>query len=84
FILRNKVLRDNGVLERTKIKWFYPISMSQVQKALMSELWKESYEESFLGDTGNVSSMKESISPYYYLKEDLLKSSTLVNIDRGG
>lgn len=84
FILRNKVLRDNGVLERTKIKWFYPISMSQVQKALMSELWKESYEEYFLGDTGNVSSMNESISPYYYFKEDLLNFSTFVNIDIGG
>jgi hypothetical protein len=49
FLLRNKVVLGGGILENTKIVWFYPLSMAGSRSRNMEEQWKLSYAHYFLG-----------------------------------
>jgi len=97
YLLRNKVLLNNGNLEKTKIRWFYPVSMETGRQEHLKKTWEESYAKYFLGITAqeiteeiqekvinvNVISMSESVAPFeYYVKDG--DSNNLVTIDIGG
>jgi hypothetical protein len=82
-LLRNKVLLNNGSLEKTKIIWFYPVSMSEGRCNRFKTLWIELYKEYFGDNTDNLITMSESVAPYYYYKRRGAKSN-VVSIDIGG
>ena len=80
--LRNKVLVSGGDLKKTKIIWFYPISMSPRRLQVIRETWDESYAKYFGGDGTFV--MTESAAPIQYYFERYSTATNLVNVDIGG
>lgn len=83
-ILRNKVLLNGGDLKRTKIIWFYPISMATNRFNLLKKEWENAYEKYFGEDLSNIISLTESIAPYEYYKKSQANVNNIVTIDIGG
>ncbi len=97
-IMRAKVLLENGNLPKTRIVWFYPLSMDTRSKSQMSYIWKRIMKEIFgvninpddehdRGAHNNLIEMPESVAPYYYHRDGSdFRASTKpsVSIDIGG
>ncbi len=81
-IIRNKVLLNNGDLTKTKITWFYPISMAPKRLRRLRETWDEAYKEYF--GEGSTNSMTESAAPIQYFFKRYSTATSLVNVDIGG
>jgi hypothetical protein len=81
-IIRNKVLLNNGDLQRTKITWFYPISMAVKRLTKLRATWNEAYEKYF--GAGSTLSMTESSAPIQYFFKRYSTATNLVNVDIGG
>ncbi len=81
-IIRNKVLLNNGDLSKTKITWFYPISMAPKRLRRLKETWDDAYKEYF--GEGVTYSMTESSAPIQYFFRRYSTATTLVNVDIGG
>jgi len=84
FILRNKVILNDGDLRKTKIIWFYPISMTQHRFGLFKSVWEEAYKKYFSPDLKNIFSMTESVAPYEFYKGSAGNASNMVTVDIGG
>ncbi|ADQ80183.1 hypothetical protein Palpr_2046 [Paludibacter propionicigenes WB4] len=83
-ILRNKVILNNGDISKTKIIWFYPISMTQHRYDLFKKAWEETYKKYFGTNVQNVISITESVAPYEFYKSSAGNTSNMVSIDIGG
>lgn len=81
-IIRNKVLLNNGDLQRTKITWFYPISMSANRLRCLKDTWNAAYNEYF--GNGRTSCMTESAAPIQYFFKRYSTATSLINVDIGG
>ncbi|MDE6194626.1 MAG: cell division FtsA domain-containing protein [Muribaculaceae bacterium] len=81
-MIRNKVLQNNGDLTKTKITWFYPISMPPKRLRYLKTTWDAAYREYF-GD-GSTNSMTESYAPIQYFFQRYSTATSLVNVDIGG
>jgi hypothetical protein len=68
FMIRNKVLLNDGNLKETKIIWFYPSSMSEYRRGVFQSAWEELYKKYFNSDK-KIEKMSESIAPFYYYRE---------------
>lgn len=84
FILRSKVLLNNGHLAKTKIVWFYPISMVENRYNSFSDVWTKAYEKYFGGDRRNVIPITESVAPYEHYRTSEASVGNIVTIDIGG
>lgn len=84
FMIKAKVLLNQGVLEKTEIVWTYPSSMTSGRLNRLTELWEEAIEK-YIGTT-KYSRISESIAPYYFYKTKGIYagSKPAVNIDIGG
>lgn len=82
-MLRNKVLLNDGNLQKTKITWFYPISMAPRRLNRMKAIWDKAYTEYF-GVNGATNNMSESSAPIQYFFNSNSKATDLVNVDIGG
>lgn len=82
-LIRNKVLLNDGNLQRTKITWFYPISMAPKRLCKLRETWDEAYKKYF-GGNGVTCSMTESAAPIQYFFRRYAAATDLVNVDIGG
>ena len=83
-ILRTKVLHNNGNLEKTKIVWFYPISMVSNRYNEFAKIWVDAYCKYFGGDKHNVIPMTESVAPYEHYRSSDASVNNIVTIDIGG
>ena len=83
-ILRTKVLLNNGNLAKTKIVWFYPISMVENRYNSFSDAWTKAYEKYFGGDRLNVIPVTESVAPYEHYRNSEASVGNIVTIDIGG
>jgi hypothetical protein len=83
YLIRNKVVIGNGRLEKTKIRWFYPVSMERGRYNHLKSAWEKAYETYFGGDKENIIPITESIAPFEYYKRDN-DANSLVTIDIGG
>lgn len=72
FLMRNKVLANNGNLSSTKIHWSYPLSMSIKQISDLENFYTTLYQKYFSKPNAftNVKKYTESIAPFEYLKKD--------------
>lgn len=83
YLIRNKVIIGNGCLKKTKIRWFYPVSMERNRFNNLKSVWEEAYEKYFGGDESNIIPITESVAPFeYYIKDG--NANNLVTIDIGG
>ncbi len=81
-LIRNKVLINEGNLRRTRIIWFYPISMAPKRRRLLKDVWNKWYKEYFGGEQTNY--MTESSAPIQYYFSRYSTTTSLINIDIGG
>ncbi len=81
-----KVLLSNGKLDKTKIIWFYPISMTSFQQGVIEASWVKTYNKVFgeFADLNNISKMPESIAPFFYYHNQKGILGLSVSIDIGG
>ncbi len=84
FILRNKVLLNNGNLNTTKIIWFYPLSMTKSRYNEFKLVWNKLYKKYFGDSADNLIVLSESVAPYYYYKNRKGLKSNAITIDVGG
>lgn len=83
FILRNKVVLNNGSLKSTVIKWFYPVSMEKSRYDNLKRTWIDAYKKYFGGPEENIISITESVAPFEYFVRDG-NANNIVSIDIGG
>ena len=89
-LMRAKVLLDGGDLRKTRLVWFYPLSLQPGNIENMKKTWGQIMKNVFgIEPTeDNLIQMPESIAPYYFYKAhpDRFKAaaSTVASIDIGG
>lgn len=92
-LIRNTIILNGGSLEKTTIKWFYPVSMSPYLKSRLVDSWNElccnpqAPNEAIISQYCKVIPISESIAPFYYYKETQgvnAKTCTVVSVDIGG
>lgn len=83
YLLRNKVIIGNGSLAKTKIRWFYPVSMERGRYNNLKTAWNEAYKKYFGGEESNIIPITESVAPFEYYVKDR-NANNLVTIDIGG
>ena len=84
FMLRTKVVEEGGDLAKTKLTWFFPISMAGGRKQKLAKIWNEKFNEYFPGSTNGIEPMSESYAPVLHYRNENTTVSNLVNIDIGG
>lgn len=84
FMLRTKVIAEGGDLAKTKLTWFFPISMPAGRKQKLTKIWNEKFNEFFPNATNGIESMSESYAPVLHYRNESTTVSNLVNIDIGG
>ncbi len=88
-LMRTKVLLENGDMAKTRLVWFYPLSMKIGNVRKLGEMWAKTFSEVFgISVTeSNLIQMPESVAPYYFYKSSSAfkgAASTVVSIDIGG
>jgi hypothetical protein len=69
--------------KKTRITWFYPVSMDSFEKGIFIESWEKSYKEVFqMDNTNNINVIPESIAPYLKYRGEYPGMS--LSIDIGG
>lgn len=82
-MLRNKVLLNDGDLNKTQITWFYPISMAPKRVQKLKSVWDACYNKYFSENLAT-NSMTESVAPIVYYFKRYATATNLINIDMGG
>lgn len=86
FMIRNKVLMNNGKLDNTKLIWFYPSSMIEARRNMLERTWQKLFNK-YITSKSLPKKISESIAPFYYYKnKGGVDSSHLpvASIDIGG
>jgi len=66
-LIRAKILRNGGSLKKTKIKWFYPVSMESFRLSQLRSEWTRLCQ-ALIDEQCLVQSVTESLAPFYYYK----------------
>ena len=82
-MIRNKVVLNDGDLSKTRITWFYPISMEQARLADLKRIWDDAYRKYFKVN-GVTASVTESSAPVKAFYEINPNASQIVSVDIGG
>lgn len=86
FLIRNKVLLNGGDLNKTKLIWLYPSSMSTYRIRLLESKWNELFKK-YINKSIAPEKISESIAPFYYYNTHLgvnALANPVVSIDIGG
>lgn len=92
-LIRSTVIINDGDLDQTIIKWFYPASMSSYLRSRLSGSWDKycrnptNPQEAIISPTCRLIEISESIAPYYYYMQKkgvTSKTCTVVSVDIGG
>lgn len=84
FMLRTKVVTEGGDLAKTKLTWFFPISMPGGRKQKLARIWNEKFAEFFPGSANGIEPMSESYAPVLHYRNENTTVSNLINVDIGG
>lgn len=88
-LMRTKVFLENGDMAKTRLVWFYPLSMKVGNVRKLGEMWAKTFSEVFgiPVTEDNLIQMPESVAPYYFYKSSSQfkgAASTVASIDIGG
>lgn len=83
-LIRAKMLIENADLSKTRIIYFFPVSMSGSDRSSLHDTWETLYRDYICSDTGNLHCYPESIAPAYYYHGAEVTGSSFVSIDIGG
>lgn len=85
-LIRNTVVLEGGDLDKTQVKWFYPISMPPFLKTRLETSW-DTLSQEIISPHCVTTPISESVAPFYYYKnEEGVNSRTcpVVSVDIGG
>lgn len=83
YMVLYKTLLLGGDPKRTKITWFYPVSMDSFEHGIFFDFWQGAYRKIFLSNnTENIRAVPESTAPYLYYRTEYPGLS--LSIDIGG
>jgi len=69
YIVLYKTLLINGDPQKTKITWFYPVSMDSFEQGIFFDVWQKAYRKVFKSDDKeNINAVPESIAPYLHYR----------------
>lgn len=83
-MMRQKVVLNQGDLEKTKVVWFFPVSMTPNLKGKLEAMWSELYKKYISDQTSNVIAVSESQAPYIFYAKKKGAATNVVTIDIGG
>ena len=86
-LIRAKVLLENASLAKTRIIYFYPVSMSGSDRNALQSTWETLYRDFIAGNDAAAENLRcypESIAPAYYYQGAEVAGSSFVSIDIGG
>lgn len=83
FILRNKVVLNDGNLSSTRLTWFYPSSMPRRRYNTFNQAWQNSFRKYF-GQGAILNSMTESQAPVRYFFNKYSSATDMITVDIGG
>lgn len=86
FMMRAKILLNQGNLDQSTLLWFYPSSMMEGRVNRLQKLWDELFAE-YISDREKPKRLSESIAPFYYYKQKHKVSASykpVVSVDIGG
>lgn len=88
-MMRTKVLLENGDIHKTRLIWFYPLSMKVGNVRKLGEMWSKIFRDVFgvAPNEQNLIQMPESVAPYYFYRGSSQfrgAASTVASIDIGG
>jgi hypothetical protein len=68
FLIRTKVLLNQGSLNSTKLIWFYPSSMMPDRINKLENIWNNLFKK-YITDQRSTEKLSESIAPFYYFNK---------------
>ncbi|MFZ0282615.1 MAG: hypothetical protein WAL29_13275 [Bacteroidales bacterium] len=84
YIVLYKTLLLNGDPKKTKITWFYPVSMDAFEQGIFFDVWQNAYKKIFRADNkDNINAVPESIAPYLHYRTSYPGLSLSVDIGGG-
>jgi len=86
FLIRNKVILNGGDLNKVKLIWLYPSSMTKFRIDMLERTWNQLFRK-FINSTNTPEKLSESIAPFYYFNSQLgvnALSNSVISIDIGG
>lgn len=87
-IIKSDILQDNGVISRTDIIWFRPLSFKEEERATFESIWEEEAKDILkLNSTKEqIKCYTESEAPYYYFntKDEFKSVESVAIVDIGG
>ena len=84
YIVLYKTLLLNGDPQKTKITWFYPVSMDSFEKGIFFDVWQKAFKKVFRSDVSeNINAVPESIAPYLHYRTAYPGLSLSVDIGGG-
>lgn len=66
-LIRSKILLGGGSLKKTKITWFYPVSMETFRRSQLANEWTRLCH-AYIDAQCVILSVTESLAPFYYYK----------------
>lgn len=85
-LIRNKVLLNGGDLNKTKLIWLYPSSMTAFRIGELETKWNTLFKK-YINTIQNPEKLSESIAPFYYFNTQMgvnAMANSVVSIDIGG
>jgi len=85
-LIRNKVLLNGGDINKAKLIWLYPSSMTKYRVKLLESKWDELFKK-YINTQHVPEKLSESIAPFYYFNSQLgvaALANSVVSIDIGG
>jgi hypothetical protein len=86
-LIKHKVALNEGILNRTRLVWFSPLSLDTFTFNLFAEKWTNAYQQTFRTERQPLH-LTESAAPFYYLTASgevvPTRNDHLLNIDIGG
>ena len=84
YMVYYKTLLLDGDPQKTKITWFYPVSMDAFEQGIFFDVWQKAYKKIFrTKDKENIMAVPESIAPYLSLPDCLARTESLTRHRRG-
>ncbi len=84
YLVLYKTLLLNGDPGKTKITWFYPVSMDAFEQGIFFDVWQNAYKKIFRSDDNdNITAVPESIAPYLHYRTAYPGLSLSVDIGGG-
>ena len=83
-LIRNKILLNNGNLNKVNIVWFYPSSLGETRHKF-NKIWEDSAQE-YISKQAKIFNFQESLAPFYAYGPNQVKGQQfpVINIDIGG